>query len=57
MQNYEKNNLNKFVKSKYREVEHNLLKIEKDSWKNVQKILKLAMKKVGYHYTKKEVFD
>ena len=43
MRNYEK----EIQKSKSREAEHNFLKIEKDSCKNVQENLKLAMKKVG----------
>ena len=34
-------------KSKSREAEHNLLKMENDSCKNVQENLNLAMKKVG----------
>ena len=49
-------NLNIFGKSKSWEAEHNLLKMEKDSCENVQENLKLAMKKVGYHCTKNEVF-
>ena len=44
MQNYEKQIQINF-KSKSREVEHNLFKIEKDSCKNFQENLKLAMKK------------
>ena len=48
--------LNKFAKCKSREAEHNLLKMEKDTCKNVQWNLKLAMEKVGYHCTKDEVF-
>ena len=43
MRNFEK----EIQKSKSREAEHNFLKIEKDSCKNVQENLKLAMKKVG----------
>ena len=51
-----KTNLNKFAKTKSRKGEHNLLKMKKDSRKNVQKNLKLAIKIVGYHWTKNEVF-
>ena len=39
-----KKNSNKFAKVNYGETEHSLLKLEKDSNKNAQKILKFPMK-------------
>ena len=44
--------LNKFAKSKSREVEYNLLKMKKDNCKYVQENLNLA---IGYHYIQNEV--
>ena len=43
-----KNKLKQICNSKSREVEQNLLKMEKDSFKNAQENLKLSMKKVAW---------